>query len=130
MDGKKYFAACCKEMSIDCAATFQLGAQNPKDAAYWIYRCSYMRRKGSQLFAVCYFAAADIYIAWGLKSDRLGEKKSVFRLKKDDAVLIDTAEVRIARKNLEYAGWGEESVYVFAPVAVKTFLKKYCGGVK
>jgi len=120
MDGKEHFKQCCKNLNIDCKTNFKLGAQNPKKPNVWEYKC--LTPTTSQVFAVCYFKAADIYIAWSLK-ERLGNKKSVFTVKKDDINILDRNKVYPARKNIEYSGRGKETVFTFCPEATEEFIK-------
>ena len=129
MDGKRYFKECCKDKGIDCEALFRIGKSNAAKSDRLKYHYSYLSRKESQIFVVCYFEKENVYIAWNLK-EKKAAKKSDFSVKRSDISFpLGNAIVPIT-KAIEYQGWGEESVLAFAPEQIPKFLKEYCGGSK
>lgn len=127
MDGIKYFQECCTQYKIECDILFQLGAQNPQDADSLKYICSPYTRKDTQLFAVCYYQKENIYIAWNLREPK-AKTKSVFSVRRCELAFMDQHQILEVRKPIEYSGWNEETVYLFTPELVPTFIELHCGG--
>ena len=123
MDGKRYFKECCKDKGIDCDALFRIGKSNAAKSDRLKYRCSYLSRKESQLFVVCYFERENVYIAWSLK-EKKAAKKSDFSVKVSDIHLPLGNEITPVKKAIEYHGWGQEAILVFAPEKVSDFLER------
>lgn len=124
MDGKKHFKNCCQELNVDCQQLFQLGTQEKLSAKRFTHRFSRFTRTASQCFAVCYFEAEDIYIAWSLR-EKYAKHKEVFSLKKEDATLAGDFQILPVTKWINQVGQDKETVYVFRPNMVTNFLQKY-----
>lgn len=124
MDGKQYFREVCKQNGVDCDTFFKIGSQNTVNNSGYVYRCPHLNRKDTQLFAVNYLKALDVYIAWDLNSYK-AKTKDVFRVLKSKVTPIIAGEVLLIDKAVEYSGWNEETVYVFDRTAIELFIKKY-----
>ena len=125
MDGKKHFRDCCKLAQIDCKAYFQLGAQNPKRADRWEYKCDAFQRKDTTKYAVCYFQAGNFYAAWDLSAPK-AKGKTVFSIKKEDVPSHLQDRAVFVTKAIEFQNRPREIVLIFSPDGVMDFLEKYC----
>lgn len=125
MDGKIHFKECCKKLGLNCDELFQLGQSRAVVRDRLTYRRSYLTRKDTHLFVVCYFANEGVYIAWNLKEEK-GRKKTTFSIKRSAAEIPFQGTVHSVAKSIEYSGWDEETVFVFEPDAVETFLMQCC----
>ena len=124
MDGKRYFKECCRDKGLDCDALFQIGKSNAAKSDRLKYHYSYLSRKESQIFVVCYFEKENVYIAWNLK-EKKAAKKSDFSVKRSDLDLPLVDKIVSVKKAIEYEGWGEETVLAFTPERVSDFLERY-----
>lgn len=124
MDGKLHVRNCCGELGIDCDSVIKLGQQNPGHKTSLIYKCPAESRKDGQRFAVCYFPAHDLYVAWRLET-AMSKGKGSFRVLKDEVNALRPGVVLPVVKGVEFVGRGAETVYAFRPDAVKQFLETY-----
>lgn len=124
MDGKQFFRQCCKDYGIECDDYFKLAASSAQMPKRFYHKFNRNTMKDTQLFAVCYFEADDLYLAWNLHNP-LKPHSYCFSLEKSDLKLSFTTGMGTATKAIEYIGHGEETVIAFAPKAVSEFLKKY-----
>lgn len=127
MDGKAYFQDYCDQIGLKCKTLFQLGAQTSRRVDRLEFRCSPYMRKETQIFAVCYFKTENVYAAWSLKEPK-AKMKSVFSVSRYELASLSQYQILKARKSVEYSGWNEETVYLFTPESVPTFIELYCGG--
>ena len=125
MDGKVYFKECCKKQGLNCDKLFQLGQSRAVAADRLKYNRSYLTRKDTHLFVVCYFVNEGVYVAWNLKEPK-GAKKTAFNINRSAVEIPFDGAVHSVTKSIEYSGWDEETVFVFAPNAVEVFLRNYC----
>ena len=124
MDGKEYFRECCKDLGIDASEFFRLGNQNGETKNRLRFKPSYNSEKHSQIFAVNYFSAYGIYVAWRTEVGRI-TKREVFSIKKEDVSHVPSNYILPISKAVEYSGWAQEMVYAFRLDSVKLFLQKY-----
>ena len=127
MNGKQYFRNCCKTMGIDCDKYFQLGECRGYVTERLKHNFDYRNRKESHLFAVCYVAKENLYVAWDLKAEKAA-KKTCFSVKWFDNNLLMDNKIFCVQKSIEYQGRGEETVLAFKAELLSEFLEIYCGG--
>lgn len=123
-EGKEYFRECCQKFEIDCDKIISLSAGKSNHLARFIYQSDHAKRKNSQLFAVKYFEAENVYIAWNLK-ERGGSCKNSFSLSKKKIDGLQAGQVLAVSKGLGYPSWDMENTFAFGPDAVVRFLKTY-----
>lgn len=88
----------------------------------YVYRCPRENRKPSQIFAVNYLRALDVYVAWSLKTSKADTYNS-FRVLKVELTKLQEGKLLPIEKPIEYSGWDEETVFAFDRTAVVNFLK-------
>lgn len=124
MDGKQFFRQCCRKYGIECDKYFQLGASSAKTSDRFYHRFNPKTITETQLFAVCYFVADDLYLAWKLHNP-LKPLRYCFSLKKSDMALSFTSKIGTVPKIVDHSGVGKETVIAFAPEAVPAFFEQY-----
>ena len=122
--GKQYFKDSCKNLGLNCDELFIIGESSSKGDRV-VQHSTYLKRKNSHLFVICYRIPENLYIAWSLNIPRI-KTKSYFSIKKSKLNTLENSDTVIpVIKNIEYPNVGKETVRIFNPEAVKKFLKTY-----
>lgn len=124
MDGKQHFRDCCAVLGLDATQLFKLGNQNTVEKGRLKFTPSYTAKKQTQIFAVNYYSAYDIYVAWQTEVGNI-KKRYTFSVNKESVMHVPPNCVFPVPKDVGYSGWGQEMVYAFRPDSVKLFLQKY-----
>lgn len=91
---------------------FEFAAQNRTE----------IREKTAE-YAIKYFTAYDFYLVWQIEKISNGRTVKIEKFSVAyDEVMEAARQKRNAKKDVEYAGWGEETVRIFSFEELKLFL--------
>lgn len=119
MNNKEYLINCCNELKIDYEKIFVISSGKENKGNRYICKNSHLKRKESNKYLIKCFNDQDLYLVWNLKTP-MNIKKDNFTLNKKKVKSSDN--IFIAKKSLEYIGWGEEDVIILNRDNLKQFL--------
>lgn len=126
-ESKNLLVQSCNKYGLDCDAVIQFKcARNKPVGKRYQCKASYTNRLESHLYAIKYFPAENLFLAWNLwEGARLGDNFSVAT----DKIAVIPEHIFITVEYTDHKGRDMRSVYAFGPECLEEFVRRYIARV-